>query len=59
VRSSAWNKLLALWRRAPASLATNKEGGDKDKIQGDSTSRDEWFRISRKRKFALLFAKKE
>jgi len=26
-RSSAWSKFFALWRRIPASSATNKEGG--------------------------------
>jgi len=37
-RLSAWNKLLALLKKAPATLATNKEGSDKDQTQGNSTS---------------------
>jgi len=44
-RLSAWNKLLALWRRASA---TNKEENYKDRTQGDSTSQEEWFRTLRK-----------
>jgi len=49
---------LALWRRTPTSSATNKEGRDKNGTQGDSTSRNEWFRTSRKITFAILYDKK-
>jgi len=56
--SSAWSKFLTFWWRAPARSATNKENGDKDRTLGDSTSRGEWFRTSRKRTFVLLYDKK-
>jgi len=58
-RLSAWNNLLALWRRAPATSATNKEGSYKDRTQGDSTTREEWFRILRKITFAFQYYKKD